>query len=164
MADPVVTQTGRIGRLTRIVLILSLALNLAILGLVAGSFLRADDGKRPGRFSLELGPVASALAPEDRRAILSALRDRRDLRPRRGRPEELDVILLVLRAETLDVAALDQALAAPLRRIADVQQVVTGALSERIQEMSADERAAFADRLEEAMTRTSRRGGTIRQR
>ena len=31
-------------------------------------------------------------------------------------------------------------------------------------EMSADERAAFADRLEEAMTRTSRRGGTIRQR
>ena len=164
MAEPTARSPAPVGRVTRIILILSLALNLAIAGLIAGSFLRDDGPARSARFALELGPIASALAPDDRRAILRALRDRRDLRPLRGRSAELQSILGVLRAETLDPAALEAALTAPMRRISDVQQVVTDTLSERIQGMSADERAAFADRLEEAMARAPRRGGAIKPR
>ena len=62
-------------RLWRIVLVVSLALNVAVIGGVAGLAIsgRAADGP-PQRFMFDFGPLGRVLDPADRRAIGNALR------------------------------------------------------------------------------------------
>ncbi len=101
------TPPVRPRRLWRIVLVASLALNLAVGGIVAGSVVSGRLGKGPPRsFDLGLGPIARALEPQERRAIGRNLRQNRALRDLdlRGRVDE---VIALLRAEPFDPQALE---------------------------------------------------------
>ena len=80
MADKT-PQASRPGRLWKIVLVVSLALNLAVAGLVIGAAIKGRFGDGPPRsFDLGAGPISRALEPEERRQIMRDLRQDRALR------------------------------------------------------------------------------------
>jgi len=146
----------RAPRWMRIVLVISLALNLAVLGMVAGLALRA-----PSRGAMELGardlgyaPFVFALDRDQRRALGQELRRAPGLRADRDERRALYLdILAALRAEPYDPAALEQALLAQRQAISRRQVAGAQALMARIDAMPSAERAAYADRLEEILTR-----------
>lgn len=147
-------STPRPGRGVRVLLAVSLALNLALIGGILGKALRTDPVAEEGRGgrgpAMSFGPLGMALTPEDRRAIArSVLRDGqvRDLRATSRQAQE--TIATVLRTEPFDVAAMRAALTAPRARMAEVGDRATEALIERVAGMSAEDRAALADRLTE---------------
>ena len=135
----------------RWLLVLSLALNLLVAGLVVGALARhGGPGGRPRPAELSLGPFARALEPEDRREILRSLGGRADLRPpgRVDRAALFAEVVAALRAEPFDHARAAAALAEQSERVAEVERAVQEALLARLAAMTAEERAAFADRLE----------------
>lgn len=147
MADPAAPPRPR--RLWRVLLVVSLALNLAIAGLVVGALVR-NDGKPPTRSgaALSLGPIGSALSGSDRRAILREVhRDGglQSLRPGR----EVDAVIAAVTAQPFDPAALDAALAEGKARRDAVVAAATRALILRVTDMTDQERADFAQRISE---------------
>jgi len=120
-------------KLWRIVLVISLALNLAVVGVVGGFMVRSSGDKGPPRsFDVGLGPIGRALDREDRRAIGAALRNA---------PQ--------LRADPFSEAALVVVLEVPATRVAAVRETAITALTNRIVGMSVADRHALADRLAE---------------
>lgn len=143
-------------RIFRIVLVASLALNLAFLGVIGGAFARSKaGGGAPSGIELGVGPLGRALSEEDRREVARALRERTDFRrgdraaPRRTMQE----IQELLRQDELDTAALAAILERSSRRSTQLQAAAQDALVEHLSGMSVQDRIAFADRLEQ----TSRR-------
>ena len=152
----------------RITLAISLALNLLVVGVVAGALL---SGGGPGRYSAndpdsrrgplrEIGnaPFVRALEPADRQALLRALRDdggtlrenRAELRRR------FQALVAALRADPFDADAM-QVLFDDQREAASTHQR-TGErfILERLSAMSAEQRIAYADRLDAALKRGRR--------
>lgn len=150
--DPEQPQQAQKKRnLGRIVLVISLALNLAVAGLVAGAVLRDKAfGDGPRGFEIGLGPIGQALEREDRRAIGRAMRENRDLRNAgpRNRREALENLVQVLQAEPFDSAALVAHLDETQSQASRVQDAAMRALVDRIAQMSPEDRRAFAMRLE----------------
>ena len=152
MADGVVTKPGK-G--LRIALALSVAVNLLIVGLVAGAVLR--EGGPRGRMmgDLEFGPFTEALTREDRAALRQAfvqrMPDMRDMR--RQMRADFAGLLAALRAEPFDAAALRAVMAGQSARMAERLAVGQDLLLERLEAMTPQARGAFADRLEERLRR-----------
>lgn len=157
-------QPAPSGRWTRVALVISLALNLAVAGLVAGAMLRGpwrgDDGPRavvardPG-----LGPYAAALSEDDRTALRRAMRERLpDLRAARtGFRADMQGVLDALRAEPFAPDALRAAMARSSSRLTETVEIGQALVFDRIAELDAAGRRAFADRLEQALDRPPRR-------
>lgn len=160
MADEV--EKAGTGRGVRIALALSLAVNLLIVGLVAGAMLsggppgrtdRAAEGSEPRG-----GPYLNALSEEDKRATRRALRQKsRDLRPSRAdEREQAQAFLAALRADPFDPKGFQTVFQAQqdraLKRLGVAQSVLLG----RIGEMSVEERNAYADRIEKLLERRKR--------
>lgn len=140
-------------RLWRIVLVLSLALNLAVVGVVVGAAASGRWGDGPPRsFDLGLGPLSRALAPEERRAISRRLREDRSLRSFDLR-ERVNRVVATLQAEPFDPDALRGLLAEQSQRIATVQATAQEVILEQIIAMTPERRRAFADQLLEEMSR-----------
>jgi len=148
-------------RWTRALLFISLAGNLAIVGLVGSAVFhaRAPGGSERGAMR-DPGAALflSALEPADRRAMIARLRDegRGPKASRREAHEQFTTLLTALRASPFNAEialnVLDaQAKSAEARRALGQQFFV-----DRITSMSDADRAAFADRLEQVI---SRRGG-----
>ncbi len=148
---PDAPQTQPTMRLSlRIVLIASLTLNLAVVGLIGGALMSGRD--QPGRlggFDVNLGPFARALSPEDRRAIGMELRNRPDFGPsaRVSRRAALDGFLTALEADPFDPdsvrAMFDVQRDRALRGMGAGQEVLLA----RIVRMTTAKRAEFAARL-----------------
>ena len=153
---PVVPPSGR---KLRIALAVSVALNLLILGLVAGAVLR--DGGPHGRMvrDLDFGPFTEALTPEDRDALRrDFIRQAPDLRDmRRQMRDDFSTLLAALRAETFDVEALRGVVANQGDRMAARLELGQDLMLARIAAMTPAERAAFADRLEQRLERGPKR-------
>lgn len=151
---------GGIGRKTRIVLIISLALNLLVVGVIAGGLLsgRGGDGRR---VDLSLGPYARALDPHDVDAIRTEMRGRGpDLRrDRRAMIDDTRSFVAALRADPYDPETAAEILLRQRGRVAEFQALGQDLVLERIARMSVDARAAFADRLEREMDHGGREGG-----
>lgn len=164
MADrtPSTKTNGSGGRWLRLALILSVALNLAVAGVVAGAWLRAGPGERRAPDAavrdLGFGPFAGALSEEDRRALRRAYLQRSpDLREvRRQMRADMAGVLAALRAEPFAPDALQSALRDAGARTAERLELGQSLLLERIEAMTPEARRAFADRLEAGLTR---RGG-----
>lgn len=156
MAEIQVTPQKR-GRIWTVVLVCSLALNLAVAGIVGGTLLSGRIGDGPPRsFDLGVGPVAKALERDERRAIGRMLRQNRvlrDLDPR-GRASEM---LAVLGAEPFDPDALRAIFAEQSDDLVRVQTRAQDALLETIAAMTPERRAAFAAAVAEEIQRGSRR-------
>jgi uncharacterized membrane protein len=140
----------------KIALAVSVALNLAIVGLVFGAWL--GDGPRQGLpRDLSFGPFSEAFTDADRRALRKALSDRAgEFRAsREASRAELEALLVALRADPFDPDALRRAMIAVETRNADRLQMGRSLIETRLVEMSTEDRQAFADRLEKRL----RRGG-----
>ncbi len=146
----------RRGRWMQVVLILSLALNLLVVGAVAGRMLghvkERRDGPREASV-LNYGPYSKALSRADRAALRQALSKQKDnLHSNRTEVRKgFRDVLAALRAQPYDAAATEALLNAQQQRVGDQIRLVRQALLDRIATMSDAERAAFADRLDEVL-------------
>ena len=145
----------------KILLFASLALNLAVAGMAIGAFVRhgAPAGPHPVRVDQMGGPYTGALTREDRRAIWRELREMQgDSRvPRAQNRADFEAVVAALRQTPYDAALVREIVERQFHAGMERQQIGQSLLLKRIDEMSAAERAGFADRLAEALER--RRGG-----
>lgn len=137
-------------RWLRLVLVLSLALNLAVLGLAVGAWLRfGPGGHGHGHVESVGAELVRALPRADRRALREAMHGGPE--GRRPPAAALADIDAALRARPFDAAALLALLTAQAAERAAWQDAVQAAWLERIAAMSDAERAAYADRLQAAV-------------
>jgi uncharacterized membrane protein len=145
----------RPGRGLKAALAVSVALNLAVLGLAAGAWF-SDHGPHRGMpRDLSFGPFSEALGPEDRRALREGLFARApDFKAsREAARAEFEAMVVALRASPFDPAALKSALAAIEARNADRLALGRSLIEARLLAMTEADRRAFADRLERGYQR-----------
>ena len=142
----------------------SLALNLLIIGAIVGRALSPDNHRHRDRVegparSVIGEPFIRALSPEDRRDLLADLKnDAPRIRETRDNlRQRFQAFLAAIRADPFVPEEVE-------RLMKDQRQVATGRqelgealLMRRLQAMTPDERAAYADRLEKSLKRLRRR-------
>ncbi|WP_415919988.1 periplasmic heavy metal sensor [Tateyamaria sp. SN6-1] len=144
----------------KLLLAVSLGINLCIAGLVAGFLLRGPGVMRGDGPGLSYAmPYIIALERADRRAVLGTVRGNPDLPDRRMRRAQFDDMLAALRSDPLDQDAVRAVLARQARGVSQVQAVAQAAWLDRLAQMSATERAAYADAVEEVLKKGPKRGG-----
>lgn len=164
MSDPIQTPKTKTGMRPwlKAVLFASLALNLAVAGLVIGAVLRFGpfDGPRPPRLDMVVGPYTHALSMRDKRAIGMALREEyRAARPSRAQMRaEFSRMLEALRSSPYDGARVAAILERQVQAGMERQALGQRLLLERLETMTLQDRAAFADRLEEGLKRRDHDG------
>ena len=143
-------------RLWKIVLVTSLAVNIAILGAVSGAFLRfGKDGPRgkPNFDSVAGSVYIRALTQEDRRKLGQDMREKfaAKSRTRDSFDARFEDALRLLRDDSFDVAAFNDVMqqhsAISNSRQSDARMLLLNHLSL----MSLEKRSAYADRLEAAL-------------
>lgn len=156
MDEPMNTGSGvaapKAGRGMKIALILSLTLNLLILGIVGGAMFAHGGPDGPGRIrDVGFGPYTEALSGEDRKALREAfIKAAPDFR--KGREEaQADVARLAaaIRAEPYDRAAVEAVMADQGQRIEKRLMLGRGLFLDRLDAMGPEGRAALAGRIEE---------------
>ncbi|MDF1801946.1 periplasmic heavy metal sensor [Thalassovita sp.] len=150
-----VKKTGGMRPWLKVVLFASLAMNLAVAGVVVGAAVKYGprDGHRPPRLDRVVGPYTQALSRQDRRAIGVRMREEYS-RNRPSRTEiraEFATVLRALRAQPYDPAQVEAILTRQLQVGSERQELGQRLLIERLTNMSDSERAVFADRLEEGL-------------
>ncbi len=140
-------------RWIKLTLFFSLAVNLLIVGIVAGHLLRGggDPDRRGSAFFSGAGPFLAAMDRGDRRAFLRSLRDEvghRGLDPR-GRKAAIREMAAVIGAEPFDAAALSAELERQLSTVAELTAAAQAAFVAWVSELSPEDRAQFAERLAE---------------
>lgn len=157
------TAKPRAGRFhwSRVVLALSLALNLAIVGLIAGAFIGKDRSAPPRAYaSRDVGfaPFLSALNRDEQRDLGRELRRTAPSRAeaRNARQEGFERILEALRADPYDPEMLEAAITSHREDLANRQQIGQDTLVARLHNMSPSVRQAYADRLDRILTRPAR--------
>ncbi|MDA7427967.1 periplasmic heavy metal sensor [Primorskyibacter aestuariivivens] len=153
----------RMSRGIRIVLFLSLALNLVVVGIVAGVIFRGGpDGHPPKHVRDAVAPYTAALDRGERREI--GRRIYRSLRTEGSRDAlreamraEYAEALTLLKADSFDADAFAAVIARQTARAADRQKIGQRELVRHLSEMTADERRAYAARVAEALERFGRR-------
>lgn len=144
--NPPVPQRTRSS--VKLALIISLAINLLIIGVIAGGLMT---GRRPmalGGFDMTLGPFTESMDRRDRDAIRERLGNHHNLRQRNDRDLAINAFLAALKTEPFDPAAIE-ALFAEQRELATSGMAAgQDALLERLMQMAPEQRAQFAQRLE----------------
>ena len=156
-------QTPPSGRGLRIALFVSLALNLLVVGVLAGLVIvgadRRSDGRMHGLRALGLGPFLPVLSSEDRADLGARLRENRRELGELGRPLGRAVrgFTEALRSEPFDRDRAEAALAAQREHGMALQERGHALLLDQIETMSPEARALMADRIETALRRASDR-------
>ncbi len=139
-----------------ILLVVSLALNLLIVGVILGTALRfkgSDRADAPPGF----GPALYyALPKSDRKALRGELSDLRGKGSHR-RKQDFTALSQALRAVPFDPAAIENLLAQQSKATADLQAALHQQWLAQISAMNDDQRAAYADRLEDVVKRGPRK-------
>ena len=148
----------------RILLVVSLGLNLLVIGAVAGAVITRD---RPGgpadrvRTARDIAPPAfvMALEAEDRRALVTAFRGAApDGRPnRKAMRQTLNALLQELRSEEFDPETVHSLLASQRNAALSRQTAGAEVFVAHIAGMSAEDRRAYADRLERLLRKGPKR-------
>lgn len=141
----------------------SLVLNMLVVGIVVGAFVANRDGPPrdkidgPAR-SLVGAPFLRALAPEQRRTLYGEVR-KNDDRLRENRAalrREFESLLDAIQADPFD-SDLVQSLLQEQREVALRRQSIgENLLINQLSQMTAEERAAYADRLSRDLRRLRR--------
>lgn len=143
----------------KVLLGLSLAFNLGIVGLVGGFALRSDGPIRNAGPGLGYAmPYVIALEREARRDIFRTVREDPDLPSRTDRRAHFADMLEALRADPMDRAAVEAVLSRQAKGVSDVQLRAQSAWLAKVVEMSADERVQYADKVEDILKRGPKRG------
>lgn len=145
----------------KILLVVSLGLNLLVAGAVAGAVFSGGrwHPKGPPRLETLGGPLTRALEEDDRRAIGKKIRQAyRDGSFSRDRHlEQFDGLIADLKATPFDPEAVEARLATMQSLFRERLSLGQDLLIERLTEMDDDERAAYADRLAERKDRRHHR-------
>ncbi|MGQ0565526.1 MAG: periplasmic heavy metal sensor [Gemmobacter sp.] len=141
-------------RWMRMLLVVSLALNLLVAGALLGVALRGGPSPVAVR-DLGFGPFAAALSPEDRAALRQAWMTRSGGSEggRRAMRADMRALLDILRAEPFDAEALRAHLEKGAERTGRRLELGLSLIAERVTGLSPAERLAFADRLERELRR-----------
>jgi uncharacterized membrane protein len=139
----------------KVVLAVSLALNLAVAGLAAGAWLHKGPDRRGMPRDLSFGPFGEALTAADRRALRQAFQEksadpRADREAARG---EFQALLAALRATPFRAEDLRAALDAIETRLTARIDLGGRLIEERLLALPEAERLAFAERLERVLQR-----------
>lgn len=151
-------------RWVKIVLAVSLTLNLAVIGLIAGAGVkhwRDDDHRRPVRSDVtSFGPYTRALPEEARARMRAAYRDKSgDLgRARKDLRQDFESLRAALEAVPYDEAAVVAIMDRQRGRIDTQVLVVRRLFLDEVAAMSDDERAALARNLKKVLRRGPPRG------
>lgn len=157
MSDPAEPRNS--ARWIKVALVLSLGLNLLVIGAVIGAAFSA--GRPHDRMRSEMprefgrSPLVSALAPADRRAVGLDLRGAAEpLRENRAAlRERFERLLDAIRAEPFDRAVVEQILAEQRMVGAARLEIAEAALLARLEAMSPEARDAYAERLDASFRR-----------
>ncbi|EPX85440.1 periplasmic heavy metal sensor [Salipiger mucosus] len=155
MSDPSVDTSRRAPLWMRLLLLGSLAVNLAVLGVVAGFAFFGPDHPPPPRGRDFVTPYARALTEDQRHALGARMREtvQRDRSERGGFLDAYREGVDLLRQEPFDAEAfaamLDRQSQSAERRQRTGQRV----LVETLEAMPAEARAAYADRMEAELER-----------
>jgi len=138
----------------RVLLGVSLALNLLVLGLVGGAMLRfgGPEGMRAPPRSVGAA-LFRELPREDRRALRSGAGESHDQRHARLKADA-EALGAALRATPFDAGAMEILLEGHAKTRADSHMFLQRAWLDRVVAMSDAGRQAYADRLERALSRT----------
>lgn len=155
-AQPSQPQPNPSRRGLHLALVVSIALNLAALGVVAGVALRAG-AIHYGKAVQEMGfgPYSEALSAKDRRALRETILARApELRQiRKDRRARILAIAEVLRRDPFDAAALHEKMAEEEVRLVAQVTLASQSLQEFLAALPEAERLAFAERLAASQTR-----------
>ncbi|MHA3977629.1 periplasmic heavy metal sensor [Halovulum sp. GXIMD14794] len=154
MTDSPSTVERRIPRWAKAALTVSLAVNLAVIGLVGGAMLRGPDAPPPVNLPIEgFRDISAAMSEPDREALREDLRARRtDIRKTwttiRAQNE---AFLEALRAEPFQPAAVAEVLDAQAAQWEAFGAGTREILVQRIDAMTPEARVQFADMLEQRL-------------
>jgi uncharacterized membrane protein len=143
-------------------LAVSLALNVAVVGMVAGAMLRDGPPGRPGVAprDISFGPYLAVMTPPERAALRAAFVARapgfRDARLEMR--ADMVQVAAALRAEPFDRAAVEAALERGTARARGFLELGQSVLSDHLASLTPAERAALADRIEAVARRKPRQG------
>ncbi len=145
---------GHSGRGMKILLAISLAFNMLVVGIFVGAFFsrdKADNG--PTMRELSYGPYARALDPEVRKQIYAqVLREagssRENLRQVRA---SFGKLIKELRSEEYDRVKIRHLIEAQQAAVQRRPQIGLRLMLEQLDAMTPEQRAKFADRLEKAV-------------
>ena len=155
MSEP--TQKKRLW--LRILLGVSLAMNLLVIGLAVGAMMRlgGPDGMRPPPASL--GSMLYRAMPGDHRSDMHKnFRDRRSEK-RKFNKQETEKVAALLRAVPFDPQSLNEVLKREQQKKKAFFDGLQASWLDRVTQMSDAERAEYADRVEEFAARRSRWSG-----
>ncbi|TNJ41827.1 periplasmic heavy metal sensor [Phaeobacter sp. B1627] len=152
---------SRTPRWLKLAFALSLGANLAVIGVVAGSALREPPhgGKRyhkappPPAAADAIGGVMFRSFDPDQQRMLRDLGEGEFDSVVDRRIAELKALLDLIRQEPLDVARLRDRIAEQSSEIESFKSTLQDAWIGKLQQMSPEERAAFADRVERHIAR-----------
>lgn len=151
--SPETPKRSRTPLWVRLLLFVSLAFNLAVIGIVSGAMFGRDD--RPARISRELGlgPYLWALESDRRQSLQSAARDRRDEvnSSRREWRHAYAESLQALRADPFDAMLFRNSVARQAELASRGRDMGLDILLAEVSDMTPGERRAFADELERRM-------------
>lgn len=169
MSDESKQNTSRASRRMRFVLIVSLALNLAVVGLIAGAALRGGHGGPAGDARARamqardfgFGPYVAALEHSERRTIGRAFIGKagRPDKARAGAQAQFESVLDALTADPFEADVLKTQMLAQLRDLAELQRIGASVIVDHVAAMTPEARAAYAVRLDQALKRPPRREG-----
>ena len=142
---------------TKVLLIVSLALNACFIGLIIGVKL-TQDGMRPQRAPSAQGSLyLRALSHEDRRVLGQAMRSYHTLEMRQMDRAGYESALVLLRATPFDPEALEDLMEDQKEASEERLEYAREALIAHLAAMSDAKRAEFADALEHALKRGPKR-------
>lgn len=141
----------------KIVLGLSLALNLAVLGTVAGFVFRGGPDQRQSAAMNAGVPYIAALPRDERGRLIRAVRRADGLPDRSDRRAAYAEMMRILRAEDYDREAAAQVLARHASASETMRDALYNAWLTRVGQMSDAERAIYADRIEDHLQRRGKK-------
>ena len=155
MTDPIETPIAAPGRGLKIALAVSVALNLAVAGLVGGMVLHGGPGQHGDMMVRDMGfgPFDEALLPQDRDQLRSVIRQHfGDIRLARQQMQADGLaIVAAMKAAPFDAAVLTAALDAQAEHLGARLEFGSGVVRDYLLTLSDEARTAFADRLEQRM-------------
>lgn len=159
--DLLSAKPTRAPRWMKIALVVSVALNLAVVGMVAGAALFGPG--RDHRLNVRevgFGPFDRALSLKDREALREEFQSRMGGRwtEIKSIRKDLQDMLVALRADPFQPDTLWTLASQQEQRLTERLKLGQKLLIERVIAMSTEERLRFADRLEEEMSHGPRMG------
>ena len=139
----------------RVLLFVSLALNLLVVGLVAGViFTHQGEPRHPSRYADRAGgPLVTALTRQERRAVGRKIRKAylAERVEHQREQEGFAPVIDALRNAPYDPDLLRLSVHAQLQSLSRKREVGVNVLLDHIDAMNAAERAAYADRLQQVV-------------